>query len=83
MGGSPGGQSARACTHKRTAKMLSLDVPFNIRPRVSSGHGADLSVCPLMTQSGRRMPSAGGASEQRGPQSSDRVEERSHHFSVG
>ena len=35
------------------AKMLHLDAPPNVRSlRGKSGRGADLSVCPLMTQSG-------------------------------
>ena len=41
--------SPRACTHKLTAK---LHVPPNVRYWGLSGHGADLSVCPLMTRSG-------------------------------
>jgi hypothetical protein len=51
MGGSPLGVNARARTINRQPN-ADLNAPPNVRYWAKSGHGADLSVCPLMTQSG-------------------------------
>ena len=43
-----------------------MDAPPNVRYRGKSGHGADLSVCPLMTQSRHPFRLIGSQSSTRG-----------------